>query len=60
MAISDALRPNNAPTTSTGDMPPISPQISAQVQSFSRLMSRIFAGATCQGLLKTLKQPEPV
>src|SRR2546421_160281 len=35
--------PSSAPTTSTGDMPPISSVICFQVQPFSRLMSRIFS-----------------
>src|SRR5262249_2848610 len=36
--------PRSAPTTSTGDMPPISSVICFQLQPFSRLMSRIFSG----------------
>src|SRR5207244_11484335 len=35
--------PSSAPTTSTGDMPPISSVTCFQVQPFSRLMSRIFS-----------------
>ena len=35
--------PSSAPTTSTGDMPPISSVICFQLQPFSRLMSRIFS-----------------
>ena len=53
--------PSTAPVIKTGDMPPISPQMCFQLQSFSRLMPSIFSvsSARVMGTLLSLRAGLP-
>src|ERR1700761_8005477 len=46
--------PRMAPVISTGDMPPISPQMYFQVQPFSRLMSRSFSVSSARDFVDVM------